>query len=181
MDADYSLDRCPSRGLGRRERSDMTRKVGVIGLGDIGRGVAANFDHAGFELSVCDVRAEAMAPFEGRARIFTTPAGLASFCEVVVIAVVNDAQLESVVAGPDGVLAGTNAGSDPPQILVLSTVGIDTVRRMAEKARAAGSELVDCGVSGGPVAAAEGKLVAMVGGTDEAVERIRPVVEAFAS
>jgi 3-hydroxyisobutyrate dehydrogenase-like beta-hydroxyacid dehydrogenase len=159
----------------------MARKVGVIGLGDIGRGVAANFEKAGFELTVCDVRAEAMAPFEGRAQISTRPADLASLCEVVVVAVVNDAQLESVVAGPEGVLAGLASGSAPPLILVLSTVGIETVRQMAERATAAGSELVDCGVSGGPVAAAEGKLVAMVGGTDEAVERVRPVVEAFAS
>jgi 3-hydroxyisobutyrate dehydrogenase-like beta-hydroxyacid dehydrogenase len=159
----------------------MASKVGVIGLGDIGAGVAANFERAGFELSVCDVRTEATALFEGRAHIAANPAELPGLCEVVVVAVVNDAQLESVVAGPEGVLAGITPGAGAPQILVLSTVGIKTVRRMAESASAAGSELVDCGVSGGPVAAAEGKLVAMVGGTDEAVERVRPVVEAFAS
>jgi 3-hydroxyisobutyrate dehydrogenase len=159
----------------------MASKVGVIGLGDIGAGVAANFEKAGFELSVCDVRAEATALFEGRAHIAASPAELSARCEVVVVAVVSDAQLESVVAGPEGVLAGITPGAGAAQILVLSTVGIETVRRMAESASAAGSELVDCGVSGGPVAAAEGKLVAMVGGTDEAVERVRPVIEAFAS
>ena len=65
--------------------------------------------------------------------------------------------------------------------MVVSTVSPSTVRRLAELAVASGCELVDCGVSGGPVAAAEGQLVAMVGGSPEAVARVRPVLEAFSS
>jgi 3-hydroxyisobutyrate dehydrogenase-like beta-hydroxyacid dehydrogenase len=156
----------------------MATRVGVIGLGDIGRGVASNFERAGFELSVCDLRPEATAHFEGRARIAENPRDLAGEVDFVVVAVLDDAQAESVLAGPDGVLGAEGASQT---ILVLSTISTGSVRRLAAMAADAGRELVDCGVSGGPVAASEGNLVAMVGGSDEAVERVGPVVGAFAS
>jgi len=157
---------------------DGVTRVGVIGLGDIGRGVAENMVKAGLELTVCDVRREACAQFENRAGIASSSGELAAASDVIVIAVVNDSQVESVMIGPDGIVAGDPRGKS---ILVLSTISTDTVRRMASVASDAGASLVDCGVSGGPAAAAEGQLVAMVGGTDDAIALVRPVLEAFAS
>ncbi|HVX20062.1 MAG TPA: NAD(P)-binding domain-containing protein [Acidimicrobiales bacterium] len=163
--------------------------VGVVGLGDIGGGVAGALLAAGVDLTVCDVRAEATGPFAGEARVAATPAGLAAYAGVVVVAVVNDEQVRSVVDGPDGLLAGFAAtggagdGGDGagPSIVVVSTITTATVRELAAKAAAAGASVVDCGVSGGPGAAADGQLVCMVGGAPEAVDRVRPVLDVIGS
>lgn len=150
----------------------------VIGLGDIGRGVAGTLQGAGVDCTVCDVRPEATEPFRAGARVAATPAEAARHCEVLVVAVVDDDQVRTVVAGPDGVLS---AGVPGRTVLVLSTVAIPTVTELAAEAAPHGVSVVDCGVSGGPAAAADGGLVCMVGGTDEAVAQVRPVLDVLGS
>lgn len=152
--------------------------VGVIGLGVIGRGVASGLIRAGVDLVVCDVQADATEPFADRARVATGPAQTGEWCDLVVIAVVSDDQVLAVLDGEAGALAHLKPGST---VVVLSTIGLDTVRTVAGLAAAAGVAVLDCGVSGGPSAAAEGTLVAMVGGDEADVERARPVLETFCS
>ena len=152
--------------------------VGVVGLGDIGRGVAEAVGRAGFGLGVCDKRAEITAPFEGSARVAATPASLGAGSDVVIVVVVDDRQVLAVIDGTDGALAGMAPGST---VVILSTVSPGTVEVVAEKASARGIGVVDCGVSGGPAAAAAGSLVAMVGGEAEVIERVRPVLDTFTS
>jgi 3-hydroxyisobutyrate dehydrogenase len=151
--------------------------VGVIGLGDIGRGVAGAVARAGLELVVCDLRPEATAAFADVAAVAPSPAALAGRAEVVMVAVVDDAQVRAVIEGPDGALAAMRAGA----VVVLSTVAPDTVVSLAARAAPRGVDVVDCAVSGGPEAAAEGSLVAMVGGDAAAIERLRPVLDTFTS
>jgi 3-hydroxyisobutyrate dehydrogenase len=150
--------------------------VGVIGLGDIGRGVADAVARAGLDLVVCDLRREATDPFAGRAHVAASPAELGERSDAVVVAVVDDAQVLAVLDGPDGALAGSAPGAT---VLILSTVSPATVEAAAALAARRDVDVVDCGVSGGPAAAAEGALVAMVGGDAAAVERVRPVLDAF--
>ncbi len=152
--------------------------VGVIGLGDIGSGVAAGLVRAGVDLVVCDIRAESTAPFAATARVAADPAELGSLVDVMVIAVVTDEQVLTVLDGPTGALAGARPGST---VMIVSTVAPSTVTRVAELAGARGVSVADCGVSGGPSSAAEGVLIAMIGGDDEVVERIRPVLDTFCS
>ena len=149
--------------------------TGVIGLGDIGRGLADNLRQAGIALCVCDVRPEATEAY-GAAHIAATPRQLARRCPVVLVAVVTDDQVRAVLRGPDGVFAGASAGS---AVVIVSTVTTDTVRELHAEGATHGVRVLDCGVSGGPVAAASGELVSMVGGTAEDVERVRPVLDAF--
>jgi len=158
--------------------TDGSPTVGVIGLGDIGSGVASGLVRAGIDLVVCDVRPESTAPFAASARVATDPAELGALVDVVVVAVVTDDQVLAVLDGAAGALAGARPGST---ILILSTVAPRTVARVAELARAGDVHVADCGVSGGPTAAAEGALVSMIGGDDAVVERIRPVLDAFSS
>jgi 3-hydroxyisobutyrate dehydrogenase-like beta-hydroxyacid dehydrogenase len=132
----------------------------------------------GHELVVCDVAEEATRPFAETARIASNPAAVSEWADVVVVAVVNDHQVIEVVTGPDGVLSKARQGTS---LLIVSTVTAQTVRRVAAEAAGLGCWVVDCGVSGGPAAAAEGQLVAMVGGTEAAVVRVRPVLDAFSS
>jgi 3-hydroxyisobutyrate dehydrogenase-like beta-hydroxyacid dehydrogenase len=150
----------------------------VVGLGDIGGGVAGTLLRSGVALTACDVRAEALEPYRAGATVAATPREAATLAEVVLVAVVDDAQVRDVVAGPGGVLA---AGIPGRTVVVLSTVAIETVTGLAAEADRHGVSLVDCGVSGGPSAAATGELVCMVGGSREAFERVRPVLDVLGS
>ncbi len=154
--------------------SDGTPATGVVGLGDIGRGVASTLQRAGVELTVCDVRPEATEPFAHSARVAASPAEMAGFADVVIVSVVDDAQVREVV---HGVLEANR----PLSVVVVSTVSTTTVTELAAIAAPAGVSLLDCGVSGGPSAAADGALVCMVGGEADAVERVRPVLEVLGS
>ena len=87
--------------------------VGVIGLGDIGRGVADAVGRAGLDLAVCDLRAEATAPSRRRPTSPPTrPLPGRAQSDVVVVAVVNDRQVLAVLDGADGALAGHGRGVD---------------------------------------------------------------------
>ncbi|HXQ91141.1 MAG TPA: NAD(P)-dependent oxidoreductase [Acidimicrobiales bacterium] len=152
--------------------------VGVIGLGDIGRGVAEATARGGLTLVVCDLRAEATAPFAATAHIAPTPAELGARADVVVVAVVNDQQVLAVLDGADGALAGTSPGAT---VVIVSTVSPATVEAVAALAARVDADVVDCGVSGGPQASAAGTLVAMVGGEAAVIERVRPVLDCFTS
>jgi 3-hydroxyisobutyrate dehydrogenase-like beta-hydroxyacid dehydrogenase len=152
--------------------------VGVIGLGDIGQGIAANVHAGGFSLAVCDLAEPAMQPFADTARLTSSAAELAQGCDVVIVAVVNDAQVLSVMNGEQGVLTGASRGT---VALIVSTISVATVLEVAEQAKAFGVEVLDCGVSGGPAAAKDGDLAAMIGGDAEVVEKIRPVLDSFSS
>jgi 3-hydroxyisobutyrate dehydrogenase-like beta-hydroxyacid dehydrogenase len=155
-----------------------TLRAGVVGLGDIGRGVAENIGRAGIGLAVCDVREEATSGFSGRAHIASDPADLAANSDVVLVSVIDDAQVLGVLNGPKGALGTLSPGST---VVVLSTVSPETVLEVEKLASARDVGVLDCGVSGGPLAAAEGALVAMLGGEEAVIDRVRPVLESFCS
>jgi 3-hydroxyisobutyrate dehydrogenase len=151
---------------------------GVIGLGEIGRGAASGLARAGVPLVVCDVRPEATAAFAPTAAVVGDPAEVGARCDVVLTAVLDDTQVLSVLDPRTGALSAMAPGST---VLVLSTVSLDTLETVAAAAAGKGVAVVDCAVSGGSAAAADGSLVAMVGGEPDAVERVRSVVECFSS
>ena len=149
-------------------------RAGVIGLGDIGRGLASSLLGAGVPVSVCDVRLEATAPFREGARVAATPSALAARSDVVLVAVFNDAQVRTVLQGPEGVFAGA---APTTAVVIVSTIPASTVLEMRAEGGRHGVTVVDCGVSGGPDAAANGELVCMIGGSPEEVDRVRPVLD----
>lgn len=152
--------------------------VGVIGLGAIGAGVAGAVARSPHRLVVCDVRPDATARFADSAKVATDPHEVGATSDVVVVAVVDDEQVRSVLLPPDGALDALRRGAS---VLVLSTVSVATVLEVAEVARQRGVAVVDCGVTGGPSAAADGELVSMVGGSVSAVDRVRPVLDTFST
>jgi 3-hydroxyisobutyrate dehydrogenase len=152
--------------------------VGVIGLGDIGHGVASSLLREGFPLVVCDVRPEATERYADTAAIAGSPADLVRGSGVVVVAVVNDEQVHAVLSGPAGGLAAAGAGTT---FVVVSTISGPCVQAVGAEAAGLGVPVLDCGVSGGPAAAASGDLVCMVGGDPEVIDRVRPVFDAIGS
>lgn len=155
-----------------------TLRAGVIGLGEIGAGVARAVLRAGMPLVVHDVRPEASAPFAGESTVARSPAALAEQSDVTAVAVVTDEQVLGVLEGEGGALAAASSGS---VLVVLSTIGPDTLDRVVQEAGGRGVAVLDCGVSGGTAAAAEGSLVSMVGGDADVVERVRPFLDCFSS
>jgi 3-hydroxyisobutyrate dehydrogenase-like beta-hydroxyacid dehydrogenase len=152
--------------------------VGVIGLGSIGDGVASSLVREGFAVVVCDVRPEATDSYRDRAEVAGSAADLARRSDVVVVAVVDDEQVRAVLSGPEGALAA----ADPrTTFIVVSTISVPCVQAVGAEAAASGVPVLDCGVSGGPSAAASGELVCMVGGDTGAIDRVRPVFDAIGS
>ena len=152
--------------------------IGVIGLGTIGSGVATNLHAAGFPLVVCDVRAEATNRHADDATVAASPADLARASDVVVVAVVNDEQVHTVLSGPGGALV---AGSPGTTFVVVSTITTACVAAIGAEAAALGVPIVDCGISGGPSAAASGNLVCMCGGDPDVIASLAPVFDAVGS
>jgi 3-hydroxyisobutyrate dehydrogenase len=152
-------------------------RVGFIGLGSQGAPMARRIVDAGSPLCIWARRPQTLEPFADTAAIVArTPAELATNSDVVCICVVNDADVENVVFGDDGVLAGLAAGG---VIAIHATVHPETCRRLAASAADRGVDVIDAPVSGGGIAAAEGKLLVMVGGDDSVVERVRPVLATY--
>jgi len=151
--------------------------VGVIGLGAIGDGVATSVHAAGLPLVVCDVRTEATDRHADHAIVAASPADVARAADIVVVAVVNDDQVHAVLSGPDGAFA---AGSDTT-FVVVSTITTTCVRAIGAEAASLGVAVVDCGVSGGPTAAATGQLVCMAGGDPAVVAGLSPLFDAMGS
>ena len=83
-------------------------------------------------MSVCDIREEATAPYREGARVAVSPRDLAGTAEIVFVAVLNDAQVRSVLEGDDGVFAGA---ADGTTVVIVSTITTDTVIACATPAR----------------------------------------------
>jgi 3-hydroxyisobutyrate dehydrogenase len=157
------------------EATSTALRVGVIGLGDMGSGLATSLIRAGLPVTVSDLRPEATAPFREGAHVAATPSELAARSDVVLVVVFDDAQVRAVLQGPDGVFAGAATGTTA---VIVSTIATDTVLEMRAEGAGRGITVVDCGVSGGPDASAAGELVCMIGGSEEEVDRVRPVLDA---
>jgi putative dehydrogenase len=151
-------------------------KVGLIGLGAMGRGVAANLAKKGFSVFGCDVREESRAALAKDDRFTTRPADLGAECGVVVSFVVNDAQTEAVLFGQDGLAATLREGS---VFVACSTIPPAYAQALAPRLEAKGIAFVDAPVTGGAVGAAKGTLTVMASGRKAAFERARAVLEAF--
>jgi 3-hydroxyisobutyrate dehydrogenase len=154
------------------------RTVGVIGLGEIGGGVAESLLRKGRDVVAFDVRDAAYDRFRDRATIASSIAELATACDVVLIAVFDEPQLRDVLGGDGGILS---SATPPEMVILLSTVAVEAARWAAGAGAAAGVGFVDCGVSGGRKGAEEGILVGMVGGDPDMVERAGPVIDDFTS
>jgi 3-hydroxyisobutyrate dehydrogenase-like beta-hydroxyacid dehydrogenase len=152
-------------------------RVGVVGLGAMGRAISTRLIQAGRPLAVYDVRTEATADLPAGTIVASAPRQVSAACDVVLVVVVDEAQVRDVLFGPDGLMESPR---ESLSVVVVSTIGVPALLDMADKARQAGVMLLDCGVTGGDVAATSG-VVSMVGGDPGAVRRIRPVLDDFSS
>ena len=153
-------------------------RVGFIGLGSQGGPMARRIIDAGYPTTLWARRPATLEPFAGTpAKVVGSAAELGAASDLVCVCVVGDADVNEVTEGEHGLLAGLQPGS---VIAVHSTVHPDTCRALAKRAGARGVSVIDAPVSGGGVAAEQGRLLVMVGGDTDVVERCRPVFETCA-
>ena len=153
-------------------------RVGFIGLGSQGGPMARRIVEGGHETTLWARRPATLEPFaDTAAKIAESLAELAAASDLVCLCVVGDADIEELTDGEDGLLAAMQPGG---VIAVHSTVHPNTCRDLAKRADSQGISIVDAPVSGGGPAASEGRLLVMVGGDADVVERCRPVFETYA-
>ena len=152
------------------------KKIGMVGLGAMGRGIAENILRAGrFELFIYDVRPEAMEPLAALgARPCADLAALGRQAEAVLMMVNTYPQCRSVL---EGLAAGMRGGA----VVNMSTIAMDEARALADWAAERGIAMLDCPVSGGTAGAGKGSLTLMAAGPDELLEACRPVLECFSA
>ena len=150
-------------------------KVGVIGLGNMGGAVARNIQRAGFDLTVHDLRKEAAQKLLAHGASWAaTPAEFINQVDIVVTMVFGPKEIEQVVRGEQGLLAGNCQG----KVWIDSTTSSPTLMRVLATAfEAAGGLPVDAPVTGSVDAAIRGDMIMFVGGMDAAVAQARPILE----
>ena len=151
--------------------------VGFIGLGNMGGGMSANIQRAGYPMVVYDLREEASKPLlEGGARLANSPAEVASLCDITLTSLPGPKEVESVSTGPEGVLEGMKPGGI---YIDLSTSRPTLIREIEPRFRQKGCHVLDAPVSGGKSGAASGNLAVMVGGEREIFDRVKPILDSF--
>ena len=155
----------------------MTERVGFIGLGIMGRGMARNLLKAGFPVRVWNRTAARMDELAADgAQPSASPAELASQCDIIITCVSDTPDVEAVLLGENGVIAGVQSGA---LVIDMSTISPQATQGFAEKLAAKGVNMLDAPVSGGSEGAAKGTLSIMIGGDAADVERAMPVFQAM--
>ncbi len=156
----------------------MQDKVGVVGLGAMGAGMAGSLRRAGYQVHAVDARPGVAQAFAAEGGVACeSPAALAKQCEIVVSVVVNAAQTESVLFGESGCAEVMKAGS---VFVMCSTVDPGWSAALEPKLAERGILYLDAPISGGAARAASGQITMMTAGRPEAYEKCGAVLEAMA-
>jgi 3-hydroxyisobutyrate dehydrogenase len=149
--------------------------VGIAGTGRMGAAIAQRLLGLGHTVRVWNRTREKTAALETQGAIVcANPADVTAGSEAVITMLTDAAAIERVYAGSDGLLAGEVQGRT---FIEMSTVRPETERALAARIRARGGALIECPVGGTVGPAREGKLLGIVGGAREDVERMRPLLD----
>jgi len=151
-------------------------KIGFIGLGIMGKPMALNLIKAGYSVSVLSTSKAVNVLTEAGAEACLTARELAQQSDTVITMLPDSPQVEQVVSGPDGVLAGIRPGA---LFIDMSTIAPATAKAIYQQMQEKSVEALDAPVSGGQVGAENAALSIMVGGTDKAFARALPVFQAM--
>lgn len=152
-------------------------RIGFIGLGNMGSAAARNLQRAGFTLVVHDLRREAADTLVAHgAQWADSPAEVISRVDVVVTMVFGPSQVSDVLRGTQGLLS---ANCQDKVWIDMTTSAPPTMRELAAEFAAAGGMAVDAPVTGSIDSAIRGDMILFVGGSDKAVMRVQPVLNAM--
>ncbi|MEM1287008.1 MAG: NAD(P)-dependent oxidoreductase [Pseudomonadota bacterium] len=154
-------------------------KCGVVGLGDMGSGLAKNLIKAGFETYGLDLdaaRVQAFADMGGH--VAQSVAEVGSACDAVFVMVMNGDQARAVILGPDGLIPSLAPGS---AVILSATIKPHEARAIGADMAGSGIHLIDTPVSGGFPGAQGGTLTMMAAAPDEVLDTFAPVMEAVSA
>lgn len=155
----------------------MKERIGFIGLGNMGLGMARNILRVGFSLIGYDVREEPLRAIEAMGgEIGKSPREVSEKARVTCVAVLNYHQMEQVMLGEHGLQDGMKPGD---VIVLMSTISPGQVKELAQKVEKRGVQILDAPVSGGKEGAEAGTLSIMVGGEKPAFEKCLPIFQAM--
>ncbi|MBR2329028.1 MAG: NAD(P)-dependent oxidoreductase, partial [Clostridia bacterium] len=148
-------------------------KIGMVGLGVMGHGIARNIMNGGFDMVLYDLRPEAFADLvEDGAQAAESLAQLGEMTDTVLMIVNSYTHCCNVMSG----LLETMRGGT---IINMSTIAVDDAKKLSEMAAEKGVSMMDCPVSGGTAGAKAGTLTVMAGGSDDLFEKYKPLFESF--
>jgi 3-hydroxyisobutyrate dehydrogenase len=153
------------------------KKIGFIGLGIMGRAMSMNLLKTGFPLTVWNRTASKMNELvNAGAKKAVSPKEVAENSDIIIDIVTDSTDVEEVLLGQTGVIHGVKKGNI---VIDMSTISPSVTRKIANKLKEKGVEMLDAPVSGGDVGAQKGTLSIMVGGNTEAFEECIPVFRAM--
>ncbi|HEY4043565.1 MAG TPA: NAD(P)-dependent oxidoreductase [Rhodopila sp.] len=152
-------------------------KIGFIGLGMMGAGMASNLQKAGHQLVVHDLTRQAASNHLNAGAVWAdSPRAVSEACDIVFTSLPTPADVQKVGTGEDGLIAGFRRGS---AWFDLSTNAVDVVRALHTSFAAAGIDFLDAPVSGGPQGASSGRLAIWVGGEKPVYDKYHAVLSAM--
>lgn len=153
----------------------MSKTIGFIGLGIMGKPMARNLIKAGYPLVVYNRTAsKAEELVSAGARRVGSPREVAESGEIIITMVADSPEVEQVILGPQGVLETVKAGS---VVIDMSSISPVVTKKIAAELARKGAAMLDAPVSGGEIGAVQGTLSIMVGGDEAVFEEVRPVLE----
>ena len=161
-------------------------KIGVIGVGNMGLGMALRLRDAGHEVAVRDIDAAREALAEA-CLVMPSAAALAAHCELIIVCVVDAAQCQEVLFASDGVVAAGSSGEveggghAPRCVMLCPTLGVAAVEGFAARLAAAGFAVIDAPMSGGPLRARDGSMSLMVACAQGHFKRWHAVLQTLAT
>ena len=151
------------------------KKVGFIGLGNMGHGMCDNLVKAGHEVTVYDANPEAMKRYEGKATLAAAPDEVCANSDYIFLSLPNSEIIETVVRG------FVAQGVEGKYIIDVSTAYPLSTKQLAEEVRAAGGHMVDAPVMSGPAEAEAGTVESVIGGADEDIDAVEDLVKCYCS
>lgn len=152
--------------------------VGVIGLGNMGHGIAVNLGKSDREVLVWDIAEAARARFNNmKGYVIAAPAEMARRCEAILFVVPATPEIKSCLGGDNGIVANAREGLI---LCDLTTSDPLATRGLSAELAARGIHYIDAGTSGGPTRSEAGDLTLMVGGDAGAVARVEPLFKDIA-
>lgn len=153
------------------------KKIGFIGLGSMGKAMAANLIKERFSLTVYDLREEPLTKMEGLgAKVAKNFKEVGQKSDVVIVMVLNYPQIKQVIFPPEGVLSGMQSGST---LIIMSTISPLEIKEVDKVAQQYGVSIIDSPVSGGQERAIDGSLVLMVGAEKQVFNNNKNILEAM--
>jgi 3-hydroxyisobutyrate dehydrogenase len=149
-------------------------KIGVVGLGLMGSGIAKRLINNGHKVSVYNRTRSKSHHFSNEATIASSPKELGQACDLVITIVTNFDAVKNVLFGREGVVESENNNLIVADV---STISPAQSEHCAQRLRSAGIEMLGVPVMGGPAAAETGNLVPIVSGSKYAFEKVRQVIE----